>query len=302
MRSAASEGPDRRARAHARRAALSLLGLTLAACTDLPTDIDETSAGGCSVAGEIAVGQTRSGQLDHGDCPEGGGIVGDRWRLSLATDTTVRIDLTSDAFDAYLELRDASGVILASNDDWGSLDSRIVRTLAAGSYTIVARSLGPGGSGPYRLSVLDGASCVSLGGLEIGETVAGILEAGDCSSEWNAPAESWTLDLRQSRRLRIDLESADLDEVLLLRDPQGYEYWSSDWSHPVGHARIEAELPAGRWTVTATAAYEGARGSYELTVALPPACTPGTDFVLGETVSGALTPDDCTFDGWTPAD
>jgi thiol-disulfide isomerase/thioredoxin len=68
---------------------------------------------------------------------------------------TYKIDLHSKAFDAYLYLKDAAGVILAENDDNGeSLDSRIIQRIdKTGTFQITATSLGGGATGPFVLSI-----------------------------------------------------------------------------------------------------------------------------------------------------
>ena len=53
----------------------------------------------------------------------------------------VNLYLNSDDFDAYLELYDPNGQLIASNDDWDGLNSKITWTLTAnGIYTVVAKS------------------------------------------------------------------------------------------------------------------------------------------------------------------
>ncbi len=64
------------------------------------------------------------------------------YTFSLSAAQTVTIDLTSSAQDAYLYLLSGSGTagsVVDSNDDvGGSTQSRITRTLAAGTYTVEA--------------------------------------------------------------------------------------------------------------------------------------------------------------------
>jgi hypothetical protein len=74
--------------------------------------------------------------------------------LTLAAPTPVRIDLTSEEFDAYLLVTDDAGNVVAEDDDGGDgFNSRIVATLPAGTYTVWANTFGPGETGPYQLSV-----------------------------------------------------------------------------------------------------------------------------------------------------
>ena len=66
-----------------------------------------------------------------------------RYRFQLADITRVQIDLTSAAADSYLYLLDEAGVLLESDDDGGvRFDSRIVRVLGAGEYTIETTNWG----------------------------------------------------------------------------------------------------------------------------------------------------------------
>jgi len=50
------------------------------------------------------------------------------------------------------------------------------------------------------------------------------------------------------------------------------------------------------------ATYQGVSGCVLVTVTAPVACTPGTDLVLGETVTGDISPSDCLMDFGFPAD
>ena len=163
----------------------------------------------------------------------------------MSGQTDVRIDLTSNAFDAFLELQDDVGNVIAQNDDaGGSLDSRIIQTLQTGSYTILARSLAPGQTGSYQLSVSEGPDCSPVGVLELGQTVTGDLAADDCLFEFGGNMDNWSLSLASTQRLRIDLKSGDFDEVVLVRDQGGNIINGADGGGPTAHARLEIELSA----------------------------------------------------------
>ena len=118
----------------------ALLCLGLAACGDKdPLGVDENEVTNpCQAASSISMGESISGQLNANDCVQRDGAYGDRWSLSLSSQTDVRIDLTSSSFDAFLELRDdvgnviAMGNVIAPNDNAsGRLNSRIIQTLSA---------------------------------------------------------------------------------------------------------------------------------------------------------------------------
>ena len=109
-------------------------------------------AGNAETTGEIAAGQTRAGGIQYsGDQ--------DWFSIELTAGETYTIDLrgwSSDSgtlVDPYLVLREADGDEIAANDDWDSLDSRIVHTATAtGTYFIDAQGLGSN-TGTYELSV-----------------------------------------------------------------------------------------------------------------------------------------------------
>jgi hypothetical protein len=107
----------------------------------------------CEAPQTIAFGGVVTGDLGENDCLRSGGAYQDLWQLVLPNDTTVRIDLEGGSIDPFLELRDSAGDTLETNDDGaGGLNARIERTLAAGTYTIVASSYARGQLGSYTLS------------------------------------------------------------------------------------------------------------------------------------------------------
>lgn len=106
----------------------------------------------CPVVGDLEPGQAASGTLSGGDCEVDGGYS-DPWLLSLAAETTVRLDLTSGQFDAFLIVEDEQGNVINWDDDsGGELNARLVHTFAAGEYRVVATSWAPGETGSYQLT------------------------------------------------------------------------------------------------------------------------------------------------------
>jgi hypothetical protein len=82
----------------------------------------------------------------------------DVYRLTVVATTTVQIDMTTTlgatVLDPYLFLLNDSFQSLAQDDDsGGGTSSRITRTLAAGTYYILATTFSPGQTGTYSLSV-----------------------------------------------------------------------------------------------------------------------------------------------------
>ena len=137
------------------RLALAALA-SLAACGgDGPTEPEEAvPCSGTSAQTSIAAGQTVNATLSASDCLLPDGSHADLYRFTLTSARAVQIDMTSGALDAYLGILDADGEPLVADDDGGGwTDARIVSTLPAGSYVIVATSFEPGETGSYQLRV-----------------------------------------------------------------------------------------------------------------------------------------------------
>jgi hypothetical protein len=101
----------------------------------------------------IGMGSTVQGSLEHTDCPLGDGSYYDPYRFTLTTATTVRIDLVSSAFDAFLYLLSATSVLAIDDDSGTGINARITFSLGPGTYYILANSFGPYETGPYQLTL-----------------------------------------------------------------------------------------------------------------------------------------------------
>jgi hypothetical protein len=118
-------------------------------------NVETIQTGSCTTPrGTIAIGQTVSSTLQTSDCLLPNGSFAGLWQLTVTAETTVQIDLRSAQFDTYMEVTDAAGTVIASDDDGGDgLNSRLVLTLPAGSYMIRASSFDAGVFGAYQLTV-----------------------------------------------------------------------------------------------------------------------------------------------------
>ncbi|NUQ11386.1 MAG: Ig-like domain-containing protein [Gemmatimonadaceae bacterium] len=121
-----------------------------------------TVLGPCStaLAPTIAIGQTVNGSLTAADCLLNDGSYADGYGITVTVPTTVRIDMTSTAFDTWLVLlelmNDGSLQERAFNDDvdMNTTNSRIVYTLQPNlDYFILANSFERPAFGAYQLSV-----------------------------------------------------------------------------------------------------------------------------------------------------
>src|SRR5437660_7396641 len=101
---------------------------------------------------------------------------------------TITADLTSDDFDANLELADASGNMLRRNDDGGgSCNARVSYVLpATGNYRLYANTEWAGELGAFQISIMKGrrpvpadTTCAdfgrTLGTIQVGQTLTAVL-------------------------------------------------------------------------------------------------------------------------------
>lgn len=279
-----------------------LVGPALQACNNGDGGGTGPGADVCAPS-SIALGDSRSGSLDGQDCVLPDGRYADRFSFSLSSALTVRIDLESTQFDAWLEIQDGSGNVIGFNDDaGGTLDSRLVQVLGAGSYVVVATTYDVGMSGGYQLSIQEAADCSPVGTISVGETVSGTLTNDDCLFEFGTLADNWTLDIDVAQTVRVIHESSDFEEGVVIRDPSGAIMYGAASPGPGQHAEFDAYLTVGTYTIVASTIYEGSTGSYELTVTEPPPCSPGDVLELDVEVFGTLSDGDCSLPGWGTAD
>ncbi len=106
-----------------------------------------------SLSALVVSGSMTYGQTVNDSIPVGGTDI---WTFTTTGRDRVTINMTSSSFDTYLELYDASGNRLTSDDDGGSgTNSRInrYRVPSAGTYFIRARSYNNQGGGSYTLTL-----------------------------------------------------------------------------------------------------------------------------------------------------
>ncbi len=106
--------------------------------------------------------------------------------------------------------------------------------------------------------------------IDFGETVNGTLDTNDCLRTGGAFQESWELVLANDITARIDLESAEFDAFLVLKDSQGNVIATDDDGGTGLNSRIERVLAAGTYEIVASSFGPNQTGAYQLTVDGPP--------------------------------
>ena len=124
----------------------------------IPTLPACTSARSISTVTPTTAATTLGGSLATTDCKlSSGRFYAKIYRLSVTATATVQIDQSSATLDSYIYLFDANLNTIEENDDDPSrvstLDSRIIRSLAAGTYYIGVTSFGLGARGAFTLTV-----------------------------------------------------------------------------------------------------------------------------------------------------
>jgi hypothetical protein len=183
-------------------------------------------------------GRTTGMVSDYGgSC--GAGAAGDAvFSFTLAVGTQVTIDTAGSNFNTSVALLNAGGSLLTCDDDGGpSGTSRIVTTLAAGTYYVVVDGNG-GATGDYRLRIdptlVDSfdndrfASFDDLGNLTNGSVKrVGSTNTSAINNDYNLSCDGSRSDLdavfrftlSEMRQVRIDTIGSSFDTVLVLQGP-----------------------------------------------------------------------------------
>jgi len=203
------------------------------------------------------------------------------YRFHVAEAGRVRIGLSSAEADSYLYLLTEDGSRISGNDDNGArLDARIERDLAPGAYLVEATTVGgrDRGAADFTLTVsrVQGCDFVHLGTLEPGValTASGTWSLETCGSRFvsSHPAHSYSFNLAEAARVRIDLESENGDPVLSLASPEQGIIGANDDGGENRNSRLEQYLAPGVYLIEATTYLERdlqpLRADFTLTVHL----------------------------------
>jgi len=128
---------------------------------------DTTCRGFGRVAGVIRVGQTIEGRLTSGDPMfPGDSSYYQRWVMPVTHNQPFTVDLTSEAFDAYLVLTHGPGEKIVENDDGGNAcNARLVYTPPDDRpVRIIVNTARKHETGPYVLRVSAGLTITDVKG------------------------------------------------------------------------------------------------------------------------------------------
>lgn len=258
------------------------------------------------IVGEVGVGSEVEGHLEAGDQVYLGSYV-QAWELEGTAGQPVAVELLSDVLDAYLFVRGPG--VDASNDDsplGGTLNSRLCLVFPeTATYRVIASSIDLETAGPYTVRVEpvpgpgEPGACGTYAGYQmdaaafleglstdgrrvsVGETVTGILEAGDETIPSDGTyIEAWALDGAAGQEVVIELLSEDFDPYLHFYGPGLTETLYDDDGAGNLDSRICTVLPeTGSYIIAANTFAEGSTGYYEIRVtegACPSGAATGT--------------------------
>lgn len=229
-------------------------------CLTVRVDIDDGQfvwrVADLQVAGEadtgtpLTPGDWASGRLSEGES--------DWWTFTAQAGDRISIEMTSNDFDTYLELRDPDGELLREDDDSGrETDSYIENQIlpVAGHYTVVARAYeADHSSGAYEI-ILEASNRLAYG-----DEMHAELERGQ--------SDDWMLSARQGDRISVVVESDDFDTVLKVIDSDGVIIAENDDSCDDRNSRVFElrVLRTDEWIVRVEAFGDDGLGRYTLLV------------------------------------
>lgn len=206
--------------------------------------------------------QTLAGTLDSEDLinPQDGSFF-DEISIAAQPGQILIAAMESKDFDAYLEVVDSQGYVIAFDDDSG-LDVNAllaVRLREGGSYTLRATSFEPESTGDYQLTY-------ALTQLDWQESHSGRLQPGSLQhpddGSW---MEEYPISARAGQVLIASMTSSEVDAFLQLLDPKGEAIAWDDDQGGGSDALLIAFLPrTGTYTLRANTYKAGEQGAYTL--------------------------------------
>lgn len=246
-----------------------------------------TAGAGASIAAQpVSIGRATPGTLAAGDDTLQTGEFVDRYTFTGQRGQRVAVDMTSTAFDTYVQLVAPSGR-QEENDDaaQGSTNSRIETVLTEdGAYTVLATSFERAMTGAYQVTIgglNTGArqSAVAQGapaqaapagsGLTPGTAVNGQLAQGDPTLPSGEFLDRYSFTGRRGQVVTVEMQSTAMDPYLIVSAPSGAQQENDDATTGERNSRVTWVLPEdGAYTVMATSYRPGETGAYAVRLAL----------------------------------
>lgn len=251
-------------------------------------------------AGTIEIGGSVEGSLAEDDGKGIGGATADAYQFSGREGQRIRVDMSSDVFDTYLELFDANQVSLAEDDDGAAegTNSRLTFTLPrTETYVIEARAFTEA-TGGYTLSVSEVEPEKAPETLAFGSTIQGEISEADSTDGEDRGFDAFTFRGVVGQRIQAIMRSGDFDTYLQVgRAGAEFEALASD-DDGLGEgtdSRLSYTLPEdGDYVLRVSPLGSDAEGLYAVElIDRGPQPRPGS-VLIGATARGILTETDAT--------
>ena len=253
-----------------------------------------------AAAQTITLGEPVNGALSEDDGKGTAGSTADIYRFEGQEGQRIRIDMSSDEFDTYVELFDAGHVSLAEDDDGGleGTNSRLTFTLPrTGAYFIEARAFTES-TGAYSLSVSEVEPEKAPEILPFGSTIQGEISEADPTDIDDRGFDAFSFEGVAGQRVQAIMRSGDFDTYLQIgRAGAEFTPLASD-DDGLGEgtdSRLSYTLPEdGAYVLRASPLGSGGEGLYALElIDRGPQPQPGS-VLVGATARGILTEADAT--------
>ncbi|MFJ6024553.1 PPC domain-containing protein [Brevundimonas sp. NPDC092305] len=241
----------------------------------------------------IAVGDTANGELANDSKTS-------RYRFTGRAGQRVRVEMSSDDFDAFLELFDSNEASLATDDDGSGdgTDSRLIFTLPAdGDYLIEARAFSEG-TGDYTLKLSEMEPEKAPETLAFGAKIEGEIGEGDSTDNEDRTFDAFTFEGREGQRVRAIMRSGDFDTFLQVGAAEGEFSALGQDDDGLGEgtdSRLNFTIPEdGTYVLRASPLGADGKGLYSLElIDRGPQPEPGS-ILVGSTARGTLSESDAT--------
>ena len=253
-----------------------------------------------AAAEAIEIGGSVEGSLAEDDGKGAGGATADAYRFSGQEGQRIRIDMSSDEFDTYVELFDANHVSLAEDDDGAveGTNSRLTFTLPrTGAYFIEARAFTEA-TGAYSLSVSEVEPEKAPETLPFGSPIQGEISEADSTDSEDRGFDAFAFRGVAGQRVQAIMRSGDFDTYLQVgRSATEFEALASD-DDGLGEgtdSRLSYTLPEdGDYVLRVSPLGSDGKGLYALElIDRGPQPQPGS-VLVGATARGILTEADAT--------
>lgn len=253
-----------------------------------------------AAAQTIEIGGSVEGTLSEDDGQGVGDATADAYRFSGQEGQRIRIEMSSDAFDTYVELFDANRVSLAEDDDGApeGTNSRLVFTLPrTGDYFIEARAFTES-TGAYLLSVSEVEPEKAPEALAFSAPLQGEIAEADPTDSEDRSYDAFAFSGTAGQRVQAIMRSGDFDTYLQIghAGPDFEPIASDDDGLGEGtDSRLSFTLPAdGDYVLRALPLTTDGKGLYALElIDRGPQPQPGS-VLVGATARGVLTEADAT--------